>query len=275
MIRPMAALLGCVACASAQIYAPPQTQVYAPSRLLRQIGINQKMGAQIPLDLPFADESGRDVTLREYFGKPVILALVYYQCPSLCNMVLNGLLRAIKQLDMDAGNQYEVLAVSFDPRETPEIAAAKKQTYLKDYKRPDAEQGWHFLTGPETSIKALADGVGFRYVYDALTNQYAHSSAIMILTPGGRITRYFYGIEYPARDVRLGLVEASNERIGTATDQVMLYCFHYDPSTGKYALVVMNILRLAGALTVGILATFLIVMFRRDFRAARPQRGIP
>lgn len=273
MNRMSAALLACAGLASAQIYGPPQTQVYAPSRLLQKVGINQKMGAQIPLDLPFVDELGRDVTVRQYFGKPVILALVYYQCPSLCNMVLNGVLRSIKQLDLTAGNDYEVIAVSFDPRETPEMAAAKKQTYLRDYKRQGAEQGWHFLTGPETSSKALADSVGFRYIYDAMTNQYAHSSAIMILTPAGRIDRYFYGIDYPARDVRLGLVEASNERIGTPTDQVLLYCFHYDPTTGKYALVVMNVLRLAGLITVAVLATFMIVMFRRDFRAARPQRG--
>jgi protein SCO1/2 len=274
MKRLLVSLLACAGLAPAQIYGPPQTQVYAPSRLLQKVGISQKMGAQIPLDLPFVDEFGKDVTLRQYFGKPVILALVYYQCPSLCNMVLNGVLRSIKQLDLAAGNEYEVIAVSFDPRETPEMAAAKKQTYLRDYKRPGAEQGWHFLTGPETSSKALADSVGFRYVYDALTNQYAHSSAIMILTPAGRIDRYFYGIDYPARDVRLGLVEASNERIGTPTDQVLLYCFHYDPTTGKYALVVMNVLRLAGVLTVAVLATFLIVMFRRDIRSARSQRGV-
>lgn len=273
MKRLLVVLLACAGLAPAQIYGPPQTQVYAPSRLLQKVGINQKMGAQIPLDLPFVDESGTDVTLRQYFGKPVILALVYYQCPSLCNMVLNGVLRSIKQLDLTAGNDYEVIAVSFDPRETPEMAAAKKQTYLRDYKRQGAEQGWHFLTGPETSSKALADSVGFRYVYDAMTNQYAHSSAIMVLTPAGRIDRYFYGIEYPARDVRLGLVEASNERIGTPTDQVLLYCFHYDPATGKYALVVMNVLRLVGLITVAVLGTFMIVMFRRDFRAGRSPRG--
>jgi protein SCO1/2 len=273
MKRLLAVLFACAGLAPAQIYGPPQTQVYAPSRLLQKVGINQKMGGQIPLDLPFVDESGKDATLRQYFGKPVILALVYYQCPSLCNMVLNGVLRSIKQLDLTAGTDYEVIAVSFDPRETPEMAAAKKQTYLRDYKRQGAEQGWHFLTGPETSSKALADSVGFRYIYDALTNQYAHSSAIMVLTPAGRIDRYFYGIEYPARDVRLGLVEASNERIGTPTDQVLLYCFHYDPTTGKYALVVMNVLRLAALITVGVLATFMIVMFRRDFRSARSQRG--
>jgi len=269
----LAALLACSGLARAQIYGAPQTQVYAPSRLLQAVGISQKMGAQIPLDLPFADESNRDVTLRQYFEKPVILALVYYQCPSLCNMVLNGVLSAVKQLDMTAGQQYEVIAVSFDPRETPSMAAAKKQTYLKDYGRPGAEQGWHFLTGPETSSKALAEAVGFRYFYDSLTNQYAHSSAIMILTPAGRIARYFYGIQYPSRDVRLGLVEASSEKIGTPTDQVLLYCFHYDPTTGKYALVIMNVLRLAALITLGVLATFMIVMFRRDCRAAHLQRG--
>jgi protein SCO1/2 len=267
------ALLAGAGCACAQIYAPPQTQVNAPPRLLQQIGINQKMGESIPLDLPFADETGHDVTLRQYFGKPVILTLVYYQCPSLCNMVLNAVLRSLKSVELTAGTDFQVVAVSFDPRETPEMASAKKQNYLKDYQRTGAEQGWHFLTGPETSSKALADAVGFRYVYDALTNQYAHSSAIMILTPEGRIARYFYGIDYPARDVRLSLVEASSNKIAAPTDQVLLYCFHYDPATGRYALVIMNVLRLAGVLTVALLATFMIVMFRRDSRAARSPRG--
>jgi protein SCO1/2 len=220
------------------------------------------MGAQAPLDLPFADESGRPVTLRQYFGKPVILALVYYQCPSLCNLVLNGVLRSVKGLALHSGSDYEVVAVSFDPRETPEMASAKKASYL----RSGAGNGWHFLTGPESSSKALADAVGFRYAYDALSNQYAHGSAIMILTPEGRVAQYFYGIDYPARDVRLGLVEASNGRIGSAIDQVMLYCYHYDPSNGKYGLVIMNTLRLAGLATVATLATFMIVMFRRDAR---------
>lgn len=279
-LKPLTiAFFVCSAAASAQIYAPPQTQVYAPSRLLQKVGIDQKMGAQIPLDLPFKDESGREVELRQYFGKPVILALVYYQCPSLCNLVLNGIVRSIKNLDLAAGEQYQVLAVSFDPREIPSMAAAKKETYLEQLYPNDARrqaaaaQGWHFLTGQETSSKALADAVGFRYVYDEMTNQYAHSSAIMILTPGGRIARYFYGIEYPSRDVRLGLVEASNEKIGTPTDQVLLYCFHYDPATGKYALVIMNVLRLAALITLGALVTFMIVMFRRDFRGNPAHRG--
>jgi protein SCO1/2 len=279
-LKPLTiAFFACAAAASAQIYAAPQTQVYAPSRLLQKVGINQKMGAQIPLDLPFKDESGREVELRQYFGRPVILALVYYQCPSLCNLVLNGIVRSVKNLDLAPADQYQVIAVSFDPREIPSMAAAKKETYLeqlypKDPRRQAAAaQDWHFLTGQETSSKALADAVGFRYVYDEMTNQYAHSSAIMILTPGGRIARYFYGIEYPPRDVRLGLVEASSEKIGTPTDQVLLYCFHYDPATGKYALVIMNVLRLAGLITLGALLTFMVVMFRRDFRGTPAHRG--
>lgn len=234
--------------------------------LLRRVGIDQKMGAQVPIDVPFADESGRSVTLRDYLGKPVILALVYYQCPSLCNMVLNGVLRSIKGLKLTAGDEFNVVAVSFDPRETPEMAAGKKVSYMKGYNRPGAEQGWHFLTGPEASSKSLADSVGFHYAFDAVNNQYAHGSAIMILTPEGKVTRYFYGIDYPARDVRLGLEEASNRRIGSPVDAVLLYCYHYDPSNGKYGLVIMNVLRLAGFITVAALATFMIVMFRRDFK---------
>jgi protein SCO1/2 len=200
----------------------------------------------------------------------VILALVYYQCPSLCNMVLNGVVRSLKDLALTAGEDYDVVAVSFDPRETPEMARAKKQTYMKNYDRPGAEKGWHFLTGDEAASKALADSVGFRFVYDTMTNQYAHGSGIILLTPEGRAARYFFGIDYPARDVKLALVEASNGHIGSAIDQVELYCFHYDPANGKYGLVIMNVLRLGGLLTLGLLAGFMIVMFRRDFRARHP-----
>jgi protein SCO1/2 len=235
--------------------------------LLRSVGIDQKMGAQVPADLPFNDEAGNRVTLRQYLGKPLILALVYYQCPSLCNMVLSGILRSVKSLSMTAGDEYDIVAISFDPRETSEMAAAKKASYIKSYNRPAAERGWHFLTGPEASSKTLADTVGFHYAYDAVSNQYAHGSAIMILTPEGGVTRYFYGIDYPARDVRLGLVEASDRRIGSAADAVMLYCYHYDPSHGKYGMVIMNVLRVAGLVTVATLAGFMIIMFRRDYRA--------
>ncbi len=235
---------------------------------LRNVGIDQKMGVQVPLDLPFLDEEGRAATLRQYTGRPVILALVYYQCPSLCNMILNGVVRSAKSLKMTAGNEFDVVAVSFDPHETPEMAAAKKAVYMKEYGRPGSEHGWHFLTGPEASSRSLTDAVGFHYAYDALSNQYAHASAIIILTPEGRTTQYFYGIEYPARDLRLAFVEASHNRIGSAIDQVMLYCYHWDPARGKYGMVIQNVLRIAGLLTLGSLLTFMLIMFRRDFRAA-------
>jgi protein SCO1/2 len=235
--------------------------------LLRSVGIDQKMGARVPLDVPFDDESGHPVTLRRYLGKPVILALVYYQCPSLCNLVLNGVSRSVKDLKMAAGEDYDIVAVSFDPRETSEIAAAKKRPYVKGYNRPGAEQGWHFLTGPQASSKSLAEAVGFHYAYDAINNQFAHGSAIIILTPEGRVTRYFYGIEYPERDLRFGLEEASERRIGSPVDAVLLYCYHYDPSNGKYGMVIMNVLRLAGMATVAALAMFMIIMFRRDYKA--------
>jgi protein SCO1/2 len=251
---------------SAQIYGPPQVAVNAPSPLLKKIGIDQKMGSAIPLDVPFVDETGREVTLREFTGrefagKPVILALVYFECPSLCNMVLNGVARATKELPLKAGDDYQVVAVSFDPRETTSLASAKREAYLK---QAGATGGWHFLTGPEISSQKLADAVGFHYFYDSLTNQYAHSSAVVILTPAGRVSRYFYGINYPARDLRLALHESSGERISSPTDQILLYCYHYDPSTGKYALVVMNALRVGGLLTLGALATFMFLMLRKE-----------
>jgi protein SCO1 len=262
-------LLACGAI-RAQVYSPPAPTQLSPSPLLKSVGIDQKMGAAVPLDLAFNDESGQLVTLRRYFDKPVILALVYYQCPSLCNLVLNGLVRSVKSLTLTAGEDYEVVAVSFDPRETPEMARAKKQTYMQAYNRPGTEKGWHFLTGDEAASKALAASVGFRFAYDTMTNQYAHGSGIILLTPEGRTSRYFFGIDYPAHDVKLGLVEASNRRIGSVIDQVELYCFHYDPANGKYGLVIMNVLRLGGLLTLGLLGGFMVVMFRRDFRARHP-----
>lgn len=246
--------------------ASGQVKSWRPA-VLASVGIDQKMGAQAPLDVPFLDESGHTVTLKQYLGKPVILALVYYQCPSLCNMVLNGVERSLRSISMNAGDEFNVVAVSFDPRETPEMAAAKKATYMKGYQRPHAEDGWHFLTGPQASSKMLADAVGFHFAYDPMSNQFAHGSAIMILTPEGKVARYFYGIEYPARDVRFGLEEASNRRIASPVDQVLLYCYHYDPSNGKYGFVIMNAIRLGGIATVGSLAIFVIVCLRRDFSA--------
>jgi protein SCO1/2 len=249
-------------------YAGAQSQVQTGWRptVLKAVGIEQHLGAQVPLDIPFADESGKSVTLQKYAERPIILALVYYQCPSLCNMVLNGVLRSVRNLGLSAGEDFDIVAVSFDPRETSEMAMAKKASYMKGYDRAGADRGWHFLTGPAASTKCLADTVGFHFAYDALTNQFAHGSAIMILTPGGRVARYFFGIDFPARDVRLSLEEASGGSIGSPIDAVLLYCYHYDPSNGKYGMVVMNVLRLAGLVTVAALAILLLVMFRRDLK---------
>jgi protein SCO1/2 len=243
---------------AAQTALPPQ---------LRDVGIDQRLNARVPLELGFRDESGAPVALRSYFGRrPVVLALVYYECPMLCTMVLNGLLKSLRAINLDAGRDFEVVTVSFDPSETHELAAAKKQSYVERYSRPTAAAGWHFLTGEEEAIRKLTQAVGFRYKYDPATNQFAHASAIMVLTPDGRLARYLYGIEYAPRDLRLALVEAAAGKIGTAVDQVLLYCFHYDPATGKYSLLIMNIIRAAGAATVVALGLFMLVMFRRDRR---------
>ncbi|HEY6333475.1 MAG TPA: SCO family protein [Blastocatellia bacterium] len=226
---------------------------------LQNVGIDQRLNEQVPLDLMFRDETGQAVPLRRYFdGKPVILALVYYECPMLCTQVLNGLESSLSLLTLDIGKQFNVITVSFNPKETPELAAAKKQTYLADYNRPGAVEGWHFLTGDDQSIKSLASAVGFRYSYDPASNLYAHASGIMILTPDGRISRYFYGIEYPPTDLRLGLVEASSGKAGSPVDQVLLFCYHYDPSRGKYTVLTMNLLRAGG---IGILVVLVIGFF--------------
>jgi len=242
----------------------------APPPMLREVGIDQKLSAPLPLALSFQDEAGQTIQLRQYFGeKPVILAFVYYECPMLCTQVLNGLLESLRTLSFDVGKEFDVVTVSFDPSETPKLAAEKKTSYLKQYERAGAEHGWHFLTGDSAAIRQLTSAVGFRYKYDAVTDQFAHASGIMVITPEGKIARYFYGIEYPARDLRLALVEASENKIGSLVDQVLLYCFHYDPSIGKYGLVIMNVLRLAGVATVMALGTFMIVMFRRDRKATK------
>lgn len=238
---------------------------------LTHVGIDQKLNQQVPLDLVFRDEYGRQKPLSTYFqtGKPVVLALVYHQCPMLCSMILNGVESSLKAISFNPGQDFEVLAVSFDPRDTPEIAAAKKENYLKRYNRPGTANGWHFLTGDEANIRALTDAVGFRYKYDESTKQYAHASGIMILTPSGRTSRYFYGVEYAPRDVRLGLVEASHNKIGSPVDQILLFCYHYDPTTGKYGAMAMNMVRFAGAAFTLICGTFLLIVWRRDFRADR------
>ncbi|HWS54283.1 MAG TPA: SCO family protein [Pyrinomonadaceae bacterium] len=232
--------------------------------VLRDVKIEQRLGAQVPLDLSFRDEAGRGVRLEEYFrrGKPVVLTLVYYECPMLCNQILNGLVGTLDAVSFTPGEEFEIVTVSFDPRETPELAARKKETYVKRYRREGAAGGWHFLTGDEAQVRRLAEAVGFGYVWDERSQQFAHSSAIMVATPEGRLSHYFYGIDYDPRALRLALVESSSSKVGSPVDQLVLYCYHYDPTTGKYGPVIMNIMRLAGILTV-IAAVALVLVLRR------------
>jgi protein SCO1/2 len=241
---------------------------------LQGVGIEQKLDGQIPLDLVFHDEGGRDVRLGSFFQskKPVVLAPVYYRCPMLCTQILTGLESCLKAVSLDPARDFEIVAVSFDPKDTPAVAESKKAMYLKRYGRPGTANGWHFLTGDEANIKALLDAIGYSVKYDPGTDQYAHASGIMIATPEGRLARYFYGVEYAPRDVRLGLVEASRNRIGTPADQLLLFCFHYDPATGKYGAIAMNLVRFAGAAFSLIGGTFLFIMLRRDIRAGKRVR---
>ncbi len=237
---------------------------------LENVGIEQRLDAQVPPDLTFHDETGKNVKLGDYFGrKPIILNLVYFNCTMLCGQELAGLASAMRLIKFDVGNQFDVITVSFDPRETPEMAAAKKQDYVGRYGRPNAASGWHFLTGSPESIDALTNAVGFQYHYDEKTNQYAHATAIMVLTPQGRISRYFYGVDFPPKDLRLGLVEASQARIGNPVDAVLLFCYHYDPQTGKYGAMVANILRLAAAATILLLGGLLFILWRLDRAVVR------
>ena len=253
------------------LYSSRPYQPRAPSGLpkaLKDVGIDQKLNEQLPLDLAFKDESGASVKLGDYFGKrPVVLSLVYYQCPMLCNQVLNGMVTAFKVMNFKPGQEFEVVTVSFDPREAPALAAAKKNTYvnyLPADRRSAAAMGWHFLTGDEASIKRLTEAVGFRYHWDDATNQFAHASAVYVTTPQGKLARYFYGVEYAPRDLRLGLIEAADNKIGTPVDQLMLYCFHYDPTTGKYGASIMRVMQFAGGLTVIGIVVLLLALRRRS-----------
>jgi protein SCO1/2 len=251
--------------ASAQIFTPPETKTISPPGL-EGVGIDQRLNEQVPLNLTFKDEQGKTVMLGDYFhqGRPVILNLVYYQCPMLCTEVLNGLTSALKVIKFVPGNQFEVVTLSIDPRETPQLAANKKAMYLKRLGNPDAAKGWHFLTGEQAQIAALASAVGWRYRYDPKLDQFAHAAGIILITPEGKIAQYYYGVEYSAKDMRLGIVEASQNRIGSLADAVLLYCYHYDPRTGKYGATITNIVRLAGIVTVIVLSGGLILLFRKE-----------
>ena len=268
-IRRMAAslALATVLCgvAGAQLFTPPETKTVAPPGL-EGVGIDQRLNEQVPLGLTFKDEQGKTVKLGDYFheGRPVILNLVYYECPMLCTEVLNGLTAAMKVIGFEPGKQFEVVTVSIDPRETPQLAANKKAMYLKRLGNPEAGKGWHFLTGEQTQIAALANATGWHYRYDPKLDQFAHAAGIILITPEGKIAQYYYGVEYSARDMRLGIVEASQNKIGSLADEVLLYCYHYDPRTGRYGATITNIMRLAGIATVIVLGGAIVLLFRKE-----------
>jgi protein SCO1/2 len=254
------------------IMSPP-ANVRPPG--LKNVGIEQHLGQAIPPELAFRDEAGQAVRLGDYFGrKPMILNLVYYQCPMLCGEVLSGLESALRVLKFDVGREFEVLTVSFDPQETPEMATKKKAELLKRYGRAGAAGGWHFLTGPQASIAALTEAAGFQYQYDPRTGQFAHATAILLLTPAGKIAQYYYGVEYAPKDLRLGLIQAAENKIGNLADQVWLYCYHYDPNTGKYGAVVARVLQLSAGATVLVLGALLALLCRRGPDSGR-QAALP
>lgn len=234
---------------------------------VKDVGFDQKLGEAVPLDLAFRDEAGKTVHLRDYLGRrPVLLSLVYFDCPMLCGMTTDGLVRSLRALRLSAGTEFDVLSVSFDPRETPEMASAKKGPVMRQYGRAGGAAGWHFLTGDKASVDALTKAVGFRYVWDAEQKQFAHATGIVVLTPEGRIARYFFGIEYPAKDLRLGLIEASEEKIGNVVDQLLLLCYHYDPKTGRYTATVRNLLKGGAAITLAAVVGLVLVLLRRERR---------
>ena len=265
VLRAFVFFVPCIALAQPVRGPEPGDPTSAKPGILSRIGIDQRLNHQVPLDLPFVDENGKDVKLGDYFGKrPVLLAMVYYECPMLCTQVLNGVTGALKTINFDVGKEFDVVAVSINPREGPGLAAQKKAAYLERYGRPQTAGGWHFLTGKEEHIKQLAAAVGFRYEYDAELKQYAHGAGVEIITPKGTIARYFYGIEYAPRDLRLGIIEAAEERIGSPIDTALLLCLHYDPMTGKYGPTALTMVRIGAVLTVIAFLTFLFVSLRRE-----------
>jgi protein SCO1/2 len=248
--------------------------VAQPSGALREVGFDQNLNRQIPLTLPFRDEEGQSVQLADYFGKrPVILVMGYSNCPLLCSQVLGEVTRSLKPLDFSIGKEFDLVTVSINPKEPPEEADSRRRSYLKRYNRPGSESGWHALTGDESAIQQLAKAIGFRYTFNPKLNLYAHASGFVLLTPAGRISRYFYGIEYPARELKYALIDASSSRIGSPIDKIVLYCYDFDPATGKYTLAVMTVIRILGVTTALALGTFMFAMIRRDRRMARATRA--
>jgi protein SCO1 len=249
----------------------PATTMPGP---LREVGYDQRIGEQVPLDLAFRDEAGRNVRLGDYFQKkPIILVLAYYECPMLCDMVLQGVVTTLKPLTFDAGKEFDVVVASIDPGETPEMAAEQEREIVARYGRAGGAEGFHFLTGPQASIDALTRAVGFRYVYEKERDEYAHPAGLVMLTPEGRVSRYLFGIDFPPRDVRLGLIESTQDKLGTAVDSLLLYCYHYNPAIGRYSTTVFNILRVAAAATLIGLVTLVVVLRRRESRQAAQPMG--
>ena len=253
---------------SPKYYDPSQGTANGIPDPLKRVGIEQKLGENLPLTAEFKDESGQIVKLGDYFGKgrPVIVALVYYECPMLCNQVLNGLTGTLKGISFDAGKEFDVIAVSFDSKEfdKPDLAKNKKASYMERYGRPGTEIGWHFLTGTQSSIDAITQATGFKYEWDEKSNQFAHGSAIMLATPDGKLSRYFYGIDYAPRDVKLGIMESADSKVGSVADELMLYCFHYDPASGKYGFQILSVLRLTAIATLLGMGMMGFVFWRRN-----------
>lgn len=267
-------VLGVAPASAATEPAGPAQAANVQPPALREVGIDQRLGEQLPLDAAFTDDHGRAVTLGEYFGKkPVVLVMTYFECPMLCTLVLNGLGKTLKTMSFEPGKEFDVVAVSFDPRDTPETAAKKKAAYVADYGRTATADGWHFLTGDQASIERVAKAVGFRYRWIPEEKQFAHAAAIMVATPEGKLARYYYGVDYAGRDLRLGLVEAADHKIGSAVDALMLFCYRYDPATGKYGAIALNMVRAGGVATVLAIGAFMTVMLRREAAADRRRKG--
>ncbi len=255
-------MLAVASTGSAQMVDPMKA---AAARAFNEVGIDQKLNEQLPLDLTFRNERGETVRLGDYFNKkPVVISLVYYQCPMLCTQILNGMVQTFRTMKFTAGGEFDIVTVSIDHTETPEMAADKKDSYVTEYGRDGVADGWHFLVGDSVQIKQLADAVGYRYMYDPLTKQFAHASGIMVATPQGKLARYLYGIEYGSKDLTFSLMEAAQEKIGSPVDKLLLLCYHYDPTTGKYGMVVANLLRGGGALTILVLGGYMLYSFRRE-----------
>jgi protein SCO1/2 len=263
-------------CLALALLTGPAVAAPAPANLFQRVGFDQHLGARLPRDARFRDSTGAPVRLGELLqGRPVVLVLGYYECPNLCGLVWQGLGESLQKLKLHVGEDFDVIAVSIDPNEGPDLAAAKRESVLNGYGRPESAAGWHFLTGDEPQIRAVADAAGFRYVYDPKIDQYAHASGLVVATPDGRISRYLFGVRYAERNLRLALVESSGGGIGSPVDQLLLLCYHYDPATGQYGLLITNLLRAGGAVTVAGVLGFVVVSRRRERRAAARADGIP